>query len=171
MAWDGANMFASQPHPRLAHGFTLIELMVTLTILAVLATVAMPLSQIASTRHREEELRRALWQIRSGLDAYKQAADEGQIKKNIDESGYPPNLGVLTSGIKDAKDPNGKMIYFLRRLPRDPFCDCPSSSDEKTWGLRSYSSPPDAPQEGRDVFDVYSLSSGTGMNGVAYRKW
>jgi general secretion pathway protein G len=156
---------------RWARGFTLIELMVTLTILAVLATVAMPLTQISATRQREEDLRRALGQIRSALDAYKQAADDGQIKKSIDESGYPPNLTLLTAGVRDAKDPNGKMIYFMRRLPRDPFCDCPGSSDEKTWGLRSYSSPPDAPQEGRDVFDVYSQSSGIGLNGVPYRKW
>lgn len=154
-----------------ARGFTLIELMVTLTILAVLATVAMPLSQIASTRQREEELRRALWQIRTGIDAYKQAADDGQIKKSLDESGYPASLSLLVSGVKDAKDPNGKMMYFMRRLPRDPFCDCPASSDEKTWGLRSYNSPPDSPQEGRDVFDVYSLSTGTGLNGTLYRKW
>jgi general secretion pathway protein G len=152
-------------------GFTLIELMVTLTILAVLATVAMPLSQIASTRQREEELRRALWQIRTGIDAYKQAADDGQIKKSLDESGYPASLSLLVAGVKDAKDPNGKMMYFMRRLPRDPFCDCPASSDEKTWGLRSYNSPPDSPQEGRDVFDVYSLSTGTGLNGTTYRKW
>ncbi|MEJ2794707.1 type II secretion system protein [Iodobacter sp. LRB] len=164
-------MWPRLPAYRPAQGFTLIELMVTLTILAVLATVAMPLSQIASTRQREEELRRALWQIRSAIDAYKQAADEGQVKKNLDESGYPPNLSVLKEGVKDAKDPNGKMIYFLRRLPRDPFCNCPSSSDEKTWGLRSYTSPPDSPQEGRDVFDVYSLSSGIGLNGTAYKKW
>ncbi|UXY16807.1 type II secretion system GspH family protein [Chitiniphilus purpureus] len=152
-------------------GFTLIELMVTLTILAVLASVALPLSQVAATRSREEELRRALWQIRSAIDAYKQATDEGRVQKSLDESGYPPELAALTDGVKDVKDPTGRNIYFLRRMPRDPFCDCPSMTNAQTWGLRSYASPPDAPAEGRDVYDVYSKSEGAGLNGVPYRDW
>ncbi|GAA5783950.1 type II secretion system pseudopilin PulG [Chitiniphilus shinanonensis] len=152
-------------------GFTLIELMVTLTILAVLASVALPLSQVAATRTREDELRRALWQIRSAIDAYKQAADEGRIQKSLDETGFPPTLASLTEGVKDIKDPTGRNIYFLRRMPRDPFCDCPSKNNEQTWGLRSYASPPDSPAEGRDVYDVYTLSNGVGLNGVPYRDW
>ncbi|GHD66141.1 type II secretion system protein [Jeongeupia chitinilytica] len=152
-------------------GFTLIELMVTLTILAVLATVALPLSQVAATRNRESELRQALWQIRSAIDAYKQAVDDGRVSKSLDDTGYPPELNLLADGVKDAKDPTGKKIYFLRRIPRDPFCDCPSMSNVQTWGLRSYASPPDSPQEGRDVYDVYTRSNGVGLNGTPYRDW
>ncbi|HSC81758.1 MAG TPA: type II secretion system protein [Chitinolyticbacter sp.] len=152
-------------------GFTLIELMVTLTILAVLASVALPLSQVAATRSREEDLRRALWQIRSAIDAYKVASDEGKVQKSLDDSGYPPDLATLVDGIKDIKDPTGKKIYFLRRIPRDPFCDCPSKTNAETWGLRSYASPADAPAEGRDVYDVYSTAEGTGLNGLPYRDW
>ena len=154
-----------------ARGFALIELMVTLTILAVLATVALPLWQIGAQRNREDELQRDLLQIRAAIDAYKQAVDDGRINKSIDETGYPPTLSLLTDGVKDLKDPTAKKIYFLRRLPRDPFCDCASRSNEETWGKRSYSSPPDSPEEGRDVYDVYSLSEGVGLNGVPYRKW
>ncbi|QLG88201.1 type II secretion system protein [Chitinibacter bivalviorum] len=152
-------------------GFTLIELMVTLTILAVLATVALPLSQVAATRSREEELRRSLWQIRNAIDQYKLAADAGKVNKSLEDSGYPATLETLVEGVKDLKDPGGRKIYFLRRLPRDPFCDCPSKSNAQTWGLRSYASPPDSPAEGRDVYDVYSLSSNIGLNGVSYREW
>ncbi|WP_255989771.1 type II secretion system protein [Chitinolyticbacter albus] len=152
-------------------GFTLIELMVTLTILAVLASVALPLSQVAATRSREEDLRRALWQIRSAIDAYKVASDEGKLQKSLDDSGYPPDLATLVDGIKDIKDPTGKKIYFLRRIPRDPFCDCPSKTNAETWGLRSYASPADAPAEGRDVYDVYSTAEGIGLNGLPYRDW
>ncbi|WP_157670853.1 type II secretion system protein [Chitinibacter sp. FCG-7] len=156
---------------KLQRGFTLIELMVTLTILAVLATVALPLSQVASTRNREEELRRSLWQIRSAIDQYKLASDAGKISKSLEDSGYPPTLDILVEGSKDLKDPGGRKIYFLRRMPRDPFCDCPSKSNAQTWGLRSYASPPEAPAEGRDVYDVYSLSRNIGLNGVSYRDW
>lgn len=152
-------------------GFTLIELMVTLTILAVLASVALPLSQIAATRNREDELRRALWQIRNGIDEYKKASDEGRVRKNLDDSGYPPTLEALVEGVKDAKDPSGKMIYFMRRIPRDPFCDCPNQSNAETWGLRNYASSPDSPEAGKDVFDVYSTSRGIALNGVPYREW
>jgi general secretion pathway protein G len=156
---------------RKMHGFTLIELMVTLTILAVLATVALPLSQVAATRNREDDLRRGLWQIRTGIDQYKAAVDANRVNKSLDESGYPPTLDTLVEGAKDLKDPAGKKIYFLRRLPRDPFCDCPSKTNAQTWGLRSYASPPESPAEGRDVYDVYSTSSQTGLNGVPYREW
>ncbi|MBE9610404.1 type II secretion system protein [Chitinilyticum piscinae] len=152
-------------------GFTLIELMVTLTILAVLASVALPLSQIAATRNREDQLRQALAQIRTGIDDYKKAADEGRVRKNLDDTGYPPTLQTLVDGVKDAKDPSGKMIYFLRRIPRDPFCDCPQQSNAETWGLRSYASAPDSPEAGKDVFDVYSNSRAIGLNGVPYREW
>ncbi len=152
-------------------GFTLIELMVTLTILAVLATVALPLTQIAAQRTREEELRRDLWQMRAAIDAYKQASDDGRITKSIEDTGFPPTLNVLVDGVKDMKDPAGNKMYFLRRIPRDPFCDCPSKKNEETWGKRSYASPPDSPEEGKDVYDVYSLSEAVGVNGQPYRQW
>ncbi|GGP27937.1 type II secretion system protein [Silvimonas amylolytica] len=152
-------------------GFTLIELMVTLTILAVLATVALPLTQIAAQRTREEELRRDLWQMRAAIDAYKQAVDDGRITKSIEDTGFPPTLNVLVEGVKDMKDPAGNKMYFLRRIPRDPFCDCPSKKNDETWGKRSYASPPDSPEEGKDVYDVYSLSETVGLNGQPYRQW
>ncbi|MEJ8851654.1 type II secretion system protein [Variovorax rhizosphaerae] len=156
---------------RKVSGFTLIELIVTLTILAVLSTVALPLTQIATTRSHEQDLRRALWQIRGGIDAYKKAYDDGKLPKTLDATGYPPKLSALTDGVRDATDSTGRQIYFLRRIPRDPFCDCPSRSNEQTWGLRSYASPPDSPQEGRDVFDVYSMSKGVAVDGTAYADW
>ena len=152
-------------------GFTLIELIVTLTILAVLSTVAIPLSQITTARSHEQDLRRALWQIRGGIDAYKKAYDDGKLPKTLDSTGYPPKLSVLIDGVRDATDSTGRRIYFLRRIPRDPFCDCPSRTNEQTWGLRSYASPPDAPQEGRDVYDVYSMSKRIAVDGTPYADW
>lgn len=153
-------------------GFTLIELLITLAILGVLASVALPLAELAVKRSKEQELRAALREIRTGLDAYKKAWDEGRIPKKVDETGYPPSLEVLVEGIVDAKDAQRKQrIYFMRRLPRDPFHDDGGVPAAQTWGLRSYESPPDAPAAGKDVFDVYSLSPGVGLNGVPYRQW
>ncbi|WP_061158525.1 type II secretion system protein [Caballeronia temeraria] len=152
-------------------GFTIIELLVTLAILAALAMVAAPLVQIAAQRNREDELRRALWSIRDAIDAYKKAGDDGKIDRPVGESGYPSKLDTLVQGVVDKTSPTHARIYFLRRVPRDPMCDCPSRSDDATWGKRSYASPPDSPSEGNDVYDVHSLSEGTGLNGVPYRKW
>jgi general secretion pathway protein G len=159
---------------RTAHanrGFTIIELLVTLAILAVLATVAAPLAQVAAQREKEDELRRALWAIRDAIDAYKTAGESGKFDVPVGESGYPPKLETLVAGVVDKTSPGRARIYFLRRVPRDPMCDCPSRSDDQTWGKRSYASPPDTPTEGNDVYDIYSLSEGTGLNGVPYRKW
>jgi general secretion pathway protein G len=156
--------------PSRARAFTLIELIITVAIVAILASAVLPLSQIAVQRGKEQELRTALHQIRTAVDAYKQAADEGRIMKKADESGYPPNLEVLVAGVEDAKAPEKRMIYFLRRLPRDPFAPEHLSADD-TWAKRSYVSPPDNPQEGDDVFDVFSRSPGVGLNGVPYREW
>jgi general secretion pathway protein G len=152
-------------------GFTLIELLVTLAILAALSTVALPLTQVAAQRSKEEELKHALWQIRDAIDAYKSAADAGKIDRVVGDSGYPARLDVLVDGVADKTSPTHSQLYFLRRIPRDPLCDCPSRGDAQTWGKRSYASPPDSPSEGADVYDVYSLDDGTGLNGIPFRKW
>lgn len=152
-------------------GFTLVELMIVVAIMAVLASSAMPLYELTSQREKEKELRVALRQIREALDAYKRAVGEGRIARKADESEYPRKLEDLAIGIPDAKDPEKRKIYFLRRLPRDPMSADPALSAAETWGKRAYESPPDNPQEGNDVFDVYSHSQQIGLNGVAYDKW
>ena len=154
-----------------ARGFTLIELVVTVAIVAVLASVAVPLVELNVQRAREHELRTALRQIRSALDAHKRATDEGRVLARTGGSGFPRNLGELVDGVSDAKSPTTARIYFLRRLPRDPFNPDRSLSAADTWGLRAYSSPPGAPAEGEDVYDVYSKSGRTGLNGQPYREW
>lgn len=152
-------------------GFTLIELVITVAIIAVLASVALPLNSLIAQRAKEQDLRRALRDIRVALDAYKQASDEGRIVKRAGESGYPKRLDDLVQGVEDQKSPKKDKIYFLRRLPRDPLGSDETLSAADTWGKRAYASPPDDPKEGDDVFDVYTLSPGTGLNGRAYREW
>jgi general secretion pathway protein G len=153
-------------------GFTLIELIMTVAIIGLLATVTLPLAEVTVRHSKEQDLRVALRQIREGLDAYKQAYDDGSIAHSPDQTGYPESLQVLVDGITDIKNPVAqKKIYFLRRIPRDPLATDSSKSNEATWGKRSYDSSADDPQEGRDVFDVYSLDAGTGLNGIPYRNW
>lgn len=154
-----------------ATGFTLIELVVTVAIIGVLVAGAVPLLELGAQRSREAELRTALRQIRTAIDAYKAAADAGRIARAADASGYPPRLSVLVDGVRDLKDADGARIYFLRRVPRDPFFRDVAAPAEATWGLRSYASPPEAPAAGADVFDVYSLADGVGLDGVPYREW
>ena len=153
-------------------GFTLIEMVITVAIVGLLASVAFPMAEVAVQRSKEHELRESLQQLRNAIDAYKQAVDEGRIIGDAQKSGYPPTLQVLVEGVEDAKSPNkDQKIYFLRRIPRDPFALDASVPPDATWGKRSYASPPDDPQEGDDVFDVYTHSTAIALNGIPYRQW
>jgi general secretion pathway protein G len=152
-------------------GFTLIELVVTVAIVGLLAGIAVPTAELVVKRSKEQELRLALRHMREAIDRYKQAYEEGRITKNLGESGYPPSLAALVEGVPDAKNAEKAKIYFLRRVPRDPMSAEADLSAAQTWGLRSYASEPDHPEEGRDVFDVYSKSDGIALNGVPYREW
>ena len=156
-----------------AKGFTIVELVITVAIIALLATMVVPSAQLALQREQEAELKRALHTIRDGLDAYKRAWDQNKIKKEIDkQSGYPPDLQTLVDGVEDASSPKeGVKIYFLRSIPRDPFWPDATTPPAEQWGLRAYQSPPDDPQQGDDVYDVYTRSSKVGLNGVPYREW
>ena len=155
---------------RAARGFTLIEMLVVLAMLGVLASAARPLLELSVQRSREHELRQGLRTLREALDAYKRAAEAGSIVQSPEDSGYPARLQLLVDGVTDAKSPNGRRIYFLRRLPRDPFApaDLPAA---ETWGLRAYDSPPDEPRAGKDVFDVFSRSERTALDGSKLKDW
>ena len=148
-----------------SRGFTLIELLICVAMVAILASAALPLSEMTVKRQKEQQLRRALRDIRDALDAHKQAAEDGRIERRAGDSGYPRRLEDLVEGVPDRRHAKVQRIYFLRRIPRDPF------TEDGRWGLRSYASPPDDPAEGDDVYDVYSLSRGTGIDGRPYREW
>jgi general secretion pathway protein G len=152
-------------------GFTIIELVITVAIVGLLATMALPLAQLEAQRAKESGLRQAERQIRGAIDAYKDAAVQGRIKIADEATGYPPNLEALVDGVEDLASVTQQKIYFLRRLPRDPFNSDSTLDAAATWGLRSYASAPDDPQPGDDVYDVYSLAPGKGLNGVPYHDW
>ena len=152
---------------RLGAGFSLVELLVVMAVMGILATAVFPLAELTQQRERERELKRALWEIRDAIDAYKRATDAGQIARV--GSGYPPSLEALSEGVPDATAP-GQRRYFLRKVPRDPFA-VQDLAASQAWGLRSYASSPERPEPGGDVYDVYSRSERIGLDGVALRQW
>ena len=136
-----------------SRGFTLIELVITVAIVALIAGAAMPFTELTVRRAKEQDLHAALREIRTAIDAYKTAADAGRIERDVDATGYPPTLDAVFSGVEDITSPDGSV---------------PAA---QTWGLRSYASPPDDPAPGDDVYDVHTLSAGTALNGSLYRDW
>jgi general secretion pathway protein G len=147
-----------------------MELVVTLALLSLLALLAAPLAELEVQREREAGLRSSLREIRDALDAYKSAADKGLILRKVGDSGYPPNLRVLVEGVVNQRKPDGEKLYFLRRVPRDPFAAFDLAADDN-WDLRSYASASDSPSPGDDVYDVHSRAPGNGLNGVPYQRW
>jgi general secretion pathway protein G len=154
---------------RSAAGFSFIELLVVIGILFVLASAAMPLAQVASQRQREVELRRSLREMRTAIDKFKDSVDVGQIpttELTPGSEGYPPDLATLVDGVTAANDASGRKLRFLRRVPLDPM------TNSTEWGLRAYQDRPDATSwGGRNVFDVYTKSQGTALDGTKYRDW
>lgn len=156
---------------RCQQGFTLIEMMVTLALLASLAAAALPLIEKQTQRQKEHQLQQALREIRQALDSYQRASLEGRIEKKSNEAGFPPDLQALTTGVVDISSPNARKIYFLRRIPRDPMCDCEGKADHESWQTRSSDSPPGNFNRGTDIYDVASFSEARGLNGVPYAQW
>ncbi|WP_322026523.1 type II secretion system protein [Burkholderia sp. BCC1977] len=152
-------------------GFTLIEMIVTVAIVAIMASVATPFFRMQQQRDKERELKTALREIRSAIDAYKLAGDMGRIARSADSTGYPQSLDQLVAGAVDQRDPKGRKIHFLRRIPRDPMNPSSTIPAADSWGKRSYASEADDPREGADVYDVFSLSHRKGANGIPYREW
>jgi general secretion pathway protein G len=143
-------------------GLTLIELIVTVAILSILASAAIPVARFQVKREKERELRYDLWEMRSAIDKYKDAADRGAFQTKVDSQNYPPDLDTLVKGV----DVQGKKLKFLRRIPVDPM------TGQADWGLRSMQDDPDSDSwGGQSVFDVYSKSQGTGLDGTKYSTW
>jgi general secretion pathway protein G len=143
-------------------GMTLVELIVAIAIMAILATGVLPITRNVVKREREKELRAALWQMRDAIDRYKDAADRSLFQIKLDSNGYPPDLDELVKGV----DVAGKKIKFLRHIPMDPM------THSKEWGLRSMQDDPDSDSwGGQSVFDVYSKSNGTALDGTKYKDW
>jgi general secretion pathway protein G len=150
-------------------GYTFVELIVVTTIILILASAVQPLVRVTITRQNESELRRTLREMRTAIDKYKDAADMQMIpptELKFGAEGYPPTLETLVEGVSVANDATGRKLKFLRRVPNDPI----TGSDE--WGMRSYQDKPDATRwGGQNVYDVYSLSEGTALDGTKYRDW
>ena len=143
-------------------GLTLVELIITIAIISILACAALPVAKFQVKRTKERELRRDLWEMRDAIDHYKEAADRGAIQIKADSFGYPPDLQTLVDGV-NVQD---KKVRFLRAIPKDPMTN---SSD---WGLRSNQDDADSDSWGeQNVFDVYSKSDGTALDGTKYRTW
>lgn len=152
-------------------GFTLIEMMISLALLATLASAAIPIYQRQEQQLNEEELRVALRDIRSAIDRYGQLVEEGIIEKDADMSNWPASLDLLVDGVVNKKSPNKEKIYLLRRIPRDPFCDCDGRKNTETWRVRASTQAPGETTGGKDVWDVSSTSSQPGLNGIPYAQW
>ena len=152
-------------------GFTLIELLVTLAIMATLASLVVPVAQVQVQRGKEQQLRAALREIRTGIDAYKKAGDEGRIRKEAGSTGYPKTLETLVEGVEDQRDPKRKKMFFLRQVPRDPFHEESTTPPSNTWLKRAYASDANEFAEGDDVYDVRSRSPLIGLNGAALNLW
>jgi len=150
-------------------GNTFIEVIVVTAILLILASAVMPLAQVTSQRQREAELHRSLRELRTAVDKFKDAVDTGQIAQSELEpgnEGYPPDLETLVEGINAANDASGRKLKYLRRIPIDPM------TNGIEWGLRSYQDKPDATTwGGKNVFDVYTTSGATALDGTKYRDW
>jgi general secretion pathway protein G len=143
-------------------GLTLVELIVTVSILAILASAAMPVANFQVKRARERELRRDLWEMRDAIDHYKDAADKGAFQTKLDSQNYPPDLETLVNG----EDVQTKKLKFLRRIPVDPM------TGKAEWGVRSMQDDPESDSSGgQNVFDVYSKSPGTALDGTKYSDW
>ena len=151
-----------KPASTRALGFTLIELIVATAILVILTGLALPMARVVIKREKERELRSALWELRDAIDRYKDAADRNAFQIKVGTEGYPPDLDTLVKGV----DVGGKKVRFLRRIPQDPM----TGSTE--WGLRSMQDDPDSDSwGGQNVFDVFTKSQGTGLDGTEYKTW
>ena len=154
---------------RSSRGYSFVELLVVATIIIILASAIMPLARVTATRTREAELRRALREIRTAIDKYKDAADLGQIGSfdiKVGSENYPADLQVLVDGVTAANDATGRKLKWLRRIPVDPM----TRSTE--WGKRSYQDKPDATRwGGQNVFDVFTTFDGKALDGTKYRDW
>jgi general secretion pathway protein G len=147
---------------RRQNGLTLVELIVSITILSVVALAALQTARVSVKREKERELRRDLWEMRDAIDHYKDFADQGAFQTKLGSEGYPPDLETMVNGVNYAS----KKIRFLRRIPVDPM------TGKNEWGLRSNTDDPDSDSwGGNDVFDVYSKSEGTALDGTKYRDW
>ena len=150
-------------------GYTFVELLIVTTIILILASAVQPLGEVPITRQKEAELRRVLREMRTAIDKFKDAADAQMIpptELKVGAEGYPPTLETLVEGVSVANDATGRKLKFLRRVPIDPM----TGSDE--WGMRAYQDKPDSTRwGGQNVYDVYSKSGGTALDGTKYRDW